>query len=69
MSEKKPQPLIRGVTPKRCPICGHASYSANGIHPQCNGTLADEKRRQARLAEERVKESPPEQEISHDDSP
>lgn len=59
MSEKKPPPLIRVVTPKRCPVCGHASYSANGIHPQCNGALADEKRRALRAAEKRAEASPP----------
>jgi hypothetical protein len=51
MSEKKPQPLVRNSTPKACPVCGHPSYSPRGIHPQCNGALADKKLRAARVAE------------------
>ncbi|MCA9236251.1 MAG: hypothetical protein KDA44_12325 [Planctomycetales bacterium] len=53
MSEKKPLPLIRNASPKTCPVCGHPSYSGNGIHPQCNGTQADKKRREKRAAEAR----------------
>ena len=25
----------------RCPVCGHATYSAGGIHPQCALKRAD----------------------------
>lgn len=41
MSEKKPSPLIIWPKPKICPVCGHASYSASGLHPQCAMSLAD----------------------------
>jgi predicted RNA-binding Zn-ribbon protein involved in translation (DUF1610 family) len=35
MSEKKPGAL-RGVAARSlCPVCGKASYSLNGTHPQC----------------------------------
>jgi hypothetical protein len=58
MSEKSviiiPQP------PKHiCPICGKASYSAGGIHPQCAMQQADAPRmvrvRAAKAAEPKVK--------------
>jgi endogenous inhibitor of DNA gyrase (YacG/DUF329 family) len=58
MSEKSvaiiPQP------PKNlCPICGKASYSAGGIHPQCAMQQADAPRmvrvRAAKAAEPKVK--------------
>lgn len=32
---KKPVPLFVTQTRPTCPICGHASYSTSGIHPQC----------------------------------
>lgn len=38
---RKPTPLSPQPTPKLCPICGHASYSPDGIHPQCAVTQAD----------------------------
>lgn len=31
----KPEPLYAPKERKRCPVCGEASYSAAGIHPQC----------------------------------
>jgi len=49
MSEKKPIPAVAGPTPRVCPVCGKASYSRSGIHPQCAATQADKSRRQ-RLA-------------------
>jgi hypothetical protein len=45
MSEKKPLPLIKMPKRKECPVCGHASYSATGIHPQCALSQADAQRR------------------------
>ena len=37
--------VIEPQTPKRlCPICGKASYSAGGMHPQCAMQKADEAR-------------------------
>jgi hypothetical protein len=51
------------VVPQRpktlCPICGQATYSAGGIHPQCAMQQADEPRldrlRKAKAAETAVK--------------
>lgn len=47
---KKPEPLIRPPTQSKCPVCGHASYSRGGIHPQCNSVQADKLRREQRAA-------------------
>ena len=44
MSHKKPEPIIPGRQPNICPVCGKASYSAAGIHPQCAAKQADDKR-------------------------
>jgi len=41
MSMSKPTPLVAQPNRKVCPICGHSSYSADGIHPQCAVTQAD----------------------------
>jgi hypothetical protein len=45
---------------KACPICGKATYSAGGIHPQCAIEQADAPRlvkmRAARVAEPKTKE-------------
>ncbi len=59
MSEKKPLPLTlqRPVAQKKCPVCGHSSYSIDGTHPQCHGALADKIRLARRAAEAR--ENPP----------
>ena len=43
MSEKKPQPLNPPKRHDRCPVCGEASYSLAGVHPQCSVRRADEK--------------------------
>jgi len=32
---RKPLPLYRITRREPCPVCGHPSYSASGIHPQC----------------------------------
>lgn len=60
MSEKKPEPLLGSQIQKKCPVCGHASYSKDGIHPQCHRTKADKKRLELRAAEARA--NPPEPE-------
>jgi hypothetical protein len=58
MSEKKPEPILyTAPSRKPCPVCGKASYSRNGVHPQCAVQQADrprqlllaEAKRQARL--------------------
>lgn len=38
---KKPEPLCPPSSRQRCPVCGEASYSASGIHPQCAVKQAD----------------------------
>ena len=53
MSEKKPEPLSRAEPQRKCPVCGHASYSIGGIHPQCHSVKADRKRREIRAAQAR----------------
>jgi len=46
-----PVVTIRG--PTNCPVCGKASYSRSGTHPQCAMEQADAGRKQ-RLKEERL---------------
>ena len=52
MSEKKPTPVYIEKLGKVCPVCRKASYSRDGIHPQCAAIQADEPRR-LRLAAEK----------------
>lgn len=40
----KPQPLYSPPVRKLCPVCGMASYSAAGVHPQCAAERADVER-------------------------
>jgi len=35
VSEKKPEIIYSPVVRKLCPVCGKASYSLSGEHPQC----------------------------------
>jgi hypothetical protein len=35
MSEAKPTPILPARGRKTCPVCDQASYSREGIHPQC----------------------------------
>jgi hypothetical protein len=44
MTFRKLQPLFPRRTDTRCPVCGEASYSLAGIHPQCSVLQADERR-------------------------
>jgi hypothetical protein len=62
MSEKKPEPLQRPVAQKKCPVCGHSSYSVDGIHPQCHRAQADKTRLAKHAAE--VRANPPEPDAS-----
>jgi hypothetical protein len=41
VSEKKPTPVFRALIPNLCPVCGKASYSRSGEHPQCSQQRAD----------------------------
>ena len=50
MSEKKPVVLRTTLAPSLCPVCGKASYSMNGTHPQCSVAQADAISRAARKA-------------------
>ena len=44
MSILKPVPIVPQRVTNLCPICGEASYSRDGIHPQCALQQADEPR-------------------------
>ena len=44
MSILKPVPIVPQAIKNLCPICGKASYSRDGIHPQCALQRADEPR-------------------------
>jgi hypothetical protein len=41
MSERKPVPILSARTKRVCPVCGSASYSPSGMHPQCAAARAD----------------------------
>lgn len=49
MSHKKPIPPVPAAAPPRprCPVCGMATYSRSGTHPQCMQTSHDRLLRQA----------------------
>ena len=44
MHTLKPVPIFPQPVRNLCPICGAASYSRDGIHPQCAVQQADEPR-------------------------
>lgn len=58
MSILKPVPVLPQPINKICPVCGKASYSRDGIHPQCSLNHADAVRyaqvREKRKAEPKV---------------
>lgn len=60
MSIRKPTPLFELKQVRRCPVCGEASFSRAGIHPQCAQRRADAKRmkrvRRAGVAESSTEE-------------
>lgn len=41
MGAKPSASALRAAGPKLCPICGKASYSLAGVHPQCSQHQAD----------------------------
>ena len=41
MPHTKPDPIGGRKQPKICPVCGKASYSKAGVHPQCSVKKAD----------------------------
>lgn len=59
MSSEKSVVVISPAAKHLCPICGRASYSVGGVHPQCAMQQADEPRlvslRAARVAETKNK--------------
>lgn len=62
MNERKPMPLQAVATRRLCPVCGKASYSLGGTHPQCFVTRADALSRAARKAAgDDVKKTPSKQ--------
>jgi hypothetical protein len=44
MNNNRPLPLYPTPVRAICPVCGHASYSATGVHPQCSMQKADRER-------------------------
>jgi hypothetical protein len=44
MNNNRPLPLYPTPVRATCPVCGHPSYSANGVHPQCSMQKADRER-------------------------
>lgn len=50
MSESKPGPIEAPTIRKICPVCGKASYSQEGTHPQCALARADAALQAARKA-------------------
>lgn len=44
MNAKRPTPLYESKQRPTCPVCGQATYSRAGIHPQCAQNRADERR-------------------------
>ncbi|HYM86041.1 MAG TPA: hypothetical protein VET30_04830 [Pseudoxanthomonas sp.] len=53
MSITKPQFIAQ--SPPLCPVCGKASYSRGGVHPQCAVTRADAVLSKARKAKAAAK--------------
>jgi endogenous inhibitor of DNA gyrase (YacG/DUF329 family) len=43
MCAKQAESVLRAAGRKPCPICGKASYSLGGVHPQCSQRQADVK--------------------------
>jgi hypothetical protein len=57
MLHKKPMPLFTsGKSRRLCPVCGTASYSRYGIHPQCAQQQADAPRVERLRAERKASE-------------
>jgi hypothetical protein len=50
MSERKPIPVPAFAPRGLCPVCGKASYSHTGLHPQCAVARADAISKAARKA-------------------
>jgi hypothetical protein len=73
MHTLKPEPLFARPARPLCPICGQASYSRDGIHPQCASKQADEPRsaqlRLLRLTEAKKKAAPVKQRTWEKDCP
>jgi hypothetical protein len=48
----KPVPVLPQAVRNLCPVCGKASYSRDGVHPQCSLSQADAAR-SAKIREKR----------------
>jgi hypothetical protein len=68
----KPEPLFSPPARPLCPVCGAATYSRDGIHPQCASKQADAPRA-AKLKllriEEKKKPATPKQRTWEKDCP
>ncbi len=65
-AHKKPLPLFGATTREPCPVCGHASYSLAGIHPQCAVRAADKVLNDRIKARQQARpDHPPEELLSH----
>jgi hypothetical protein len=51
----KPVPIVPQLPRNLCPVCGKASYSRGGVHPQCSVSQADAARNE-KLREKRKNE-------------
>ena len=59
MDNKKPLPMFPQQSRKNCPVCGKASYSRDGIHPQCAQERADTaKNKLAKVKKQKSKNKP-----------
>jgi ribosomal protein S27AE len=54
MRHKRSSPILDEHNKKICPVCGKASYSAAGIHPQCAVQQADAPREQRLKAKKKT---------------
>ena len=57
MSERKPIPTQPASTTRLCPVCGKASYSSTGTHPQCALARADAATKAERKAADVIESS------------
>lgn len=44
---------------RKCPVCGHATYSRSGIHPQCAVAQADRPRQEQLIEDRKTKAATP----------
>lgn len=66
MNAKRPEPLYEAKSRPVCPVCGTATYSRAGIHPQCAQDRADERRMEKIKANRKA--NPPKQKPASPDA-